>query len=417
MDFDDLNYGNMDFGVNQDNDHSKFYVPAASDCMRCGLCLSSCPTYSLFQTEAETPRQRIRSINKILNENQAITSEELEHLNNCLQCRACEPVCPSKMAYGLLFDETQRQLSRPPSLLAKLALWLIEQKRFRSYLMPLISLYLKSRIQKPLQESRLLKIIGLEAAEALVCKPTLQKLKAKYPSKTEKVIGKVGLFTGCIAEHFDRATLNAAIELLTAIGFEVIVPSEQGCCGAIHQHNGQSVEQLISNNIKTFYNIKLDAIIYTATGCGAMLNEYQNSDTQAVENFKQRLFDINDFLLTHWPEELKLKPVNLKVAVHEPCSQRNLLKNQQAVYQLLEKVPEITIIPLEDNNLCCGSGGSYMLTHAENAAVLRAKKIHSINPTNVDKVVSSNFGCALYLNAANIKVEHPIRMLADQLQE
>jgi glycolate oxidase iron-sulfur subunit len=157
MDFDDLNYGNMDFGATQDNFNSKFYIPAASDCMRCGLCLNNCPTYNLFKIDAETPRQRIRTINKILNDKQPITAEEREHLDNCLQCRACETVCPSKMAYGELFDEAQRQLACPLSLLAKIAFWFIEHKRWRTHLMPSLFLYLKSGIQKPLRKSGLLK--------------------------------------------------------------------------------------------------------------------------------------------------------------------------------------------------------------------------------------------------------------------
>ena len=418
MDYDDLNYGNMDFGPSQ-NDYigSKFYLPSASDCMRCGLCLNSCPTYSLFQNEAETPRHRIRIIDKILNNNLSITVEEREHLNNCLQCRACEPVCPSKMAYGELFDETQRQLARPLGLLAKLAFWLVEHKRWRTMLMPLLALYLKSGIQKPLRKSGLLKKLLLAETEILLTKPALQNLKTHYPSKCGETLGRVGLFTGCLAEHFDHETLIATIELLTVIGFEVIVPSEQSCCGAIHQHNGQPAEQFIANNIKVFNSLNLDAIVYTATGCGAMLSEYQCSDTQAVENFKRQLFDINNFLLTHWPERLKLKPVNLNVAVHEPCSQRNVLKNQQAVYQLLGKIPGITIFSLANNHICCGSGGSYMLTHPENAAYLRSNKINAIANSEADKILSCNFGCALYLKTAGEKIEHPVKLLWVQLNE
>ncbi len=415
MDLDDLNFGSMDFGVTQDNFSSKFYIPSASDCMRCGMCLSSCPTYNLFQIEAETPRHRIRSIDKILNDNQPITTEEQERLDNCLQCRACEAICPSRMAYGELFNETQRQLVHSPNLLAKIAFWLIEQKRFRSLLMPLISLYLKSGMQNPLRKSALLKKIGLAEAESLVSKPVVQKLKEMYPSKIKKVRGRVGLFTGCIAEYFDHLTLQATIELLTTIGFEVVIPGQQSCCGAIHQHSGQSGAELITNNIEVFNSLNLDAIIYTATGCGAMLNEYRSSEHQSADIFKQHLFEISDFLLQHWPAELSLKPAELKVAVHEPCSQRNVLKNQQAGYDLLGKIPGITIVPLTDNHLCCGAGGSYMLTHQENAAELRAKKIQAIIVADADKILSSNFGCALYLNKAGIKVVHPIQLLVDQL--
>ena len=415
MEFDDFNYGNLDYGFSQDDFNSKFYIPSASDCMRCGLCISSCPTFSLFQIEAETPRQRIRIIDKILNGKQAITTEEREHLDNCLQCRACEAICPSKMAYGELFDETRRQLTRPLGLLAKIAFWLIEHKQWRTRVLPLLTFYLKSGIQQPLRKSGLLKHLRLAEAEALLINPALDHLKTYYASKTPNVRGRVGLFTGCLAEHFDRDTLLASIELLTVMGFDVFVPAGQRCCGAIHQHNGQFAKQLIGNNIKAFNSLGLDAVVYAATGCGAMLSEYTCSDHQGAEHFKQRLFDINEFLLQHWPEDFSLKPSNLKIAIHEPCSQRNLLKNQQTVYELLGKIPGLNVSPLPENHLCCGAGGSYMLSHPNNADGLRSKKSQAIAAAKIGKIVSSNFGCALYLAQAGIKITHPVQVMAKHL--
>jgi len=226
--------------------------------------------------------------------------------------------------------------------------------------------------------------------------------------------GKVALFTGCIAEHFDRETLLAAIKLLNAIGYEVLVPSQQGCCGAIHLHNGQSAAGLIDNNIAVFNALDVDAVLHTATGCGAMLSEYQNDD-EAGQLFRERLCDINEFLLEHWPDDLQLTTSELKVAVHEPCSQRNVLKNQQAVYALLQKIPGLSIAALADNHICCGAGGSYMLTHPDNAGQLRALKRQIITDSPTDLVVSGNFGCGVYLNADGGWVEHPLQLLVRQL--
>jgi glycolate oxidase iron-sulfur subunit len=315
-----------------------------------------------------------------------------------------------------LFDEAQAQLCNKPIWLAKLAFWLIEKKQWRSRLMPLLVAYLKSGLQKPLRLSGLLKKLRLSDAEALIKTPTLNSLAAFYPSAITKR-GRVALFTGCIAEHFDRETLLAAIKLLNAIGFEVLVPPQQGCCGAIHQHNGQSAEGLIRNNIKTFNALDVDAVLYTASGCRAMLSEYNRNDDDAGELFRRRLADVNDFLLKHWSDDLQLKPSNLQIAVHEPCSQRNVLKNQQAVYALLQKIPGINIEALADNNICCGSGGSYMLTHPENAAQLKKLKQQVIATQAVDMVVSSNFGCALFLADDSIKVDHPLVLISRQLQQ
>ncbi|MCX7094401.1 MAG: (Fe-S)-binding protein [Methylobacter sp.] len=389
------------------------YIPDAGECMRCGICVSHCPTFRLFQIDEESPRRRIRTLGKLLVEDQPIGADERRHLDNCLQCRACETVCPSRMAYGSLFDQAQTRLKTKPVWLAKLAFKLIENKRWLGRLMPLLAVYLKSGLQKPLRRSGLLKKLHLADAEALLGKPVSRALADSYPANTRKR-GRVALFTGCIAEHFDRDALLAAIKLLNAIGYEVLVPPRQGCCGAIHQHNGQSAAALIDNNIAVFNALDVDAVLHTATGCGAMLSEYQNDD-EAGQRFRQRLGDINEFLLKHWPDHLQLTPSTLKVAVHEPCSQRNVLKNQQAVYALLQKIPGLSAVALVDNAICCGAGGSYMLTHPDNAGQLRALKRQVINAASADVVVSGNFGCAVYLNADGGGVEHPLVLMARQL--
>jgi len=411
-----FDYMDMDFSEPKGQTDSGSYLPDAGECMRCGMCVSSCPTFRLFQIDEETPRRRIRTISKILVEKLPINADERLHLDNCLQCCACEMVCPSRMAYGQLFDDAQAQLSNKPIWLAKLAFWLIGKKQWRSRLMLLLAAYLKSGLQKPLRRSGLLKKFRLADCEALIRTPILNPFADFYPSSITKR-GRVALFIGCIAEHFDRETLLAAIKLLNAIGFEVLVPPQQGCCGAIHQHNGQSAEGLINNNIKTFNALDVEAVLYTASGCGAMLSEYGRNDDEAGELFSRRLTDINEFLIKQWPDDLQLKSSNLKVAVHEPCSQRNVLKNQQAVYALLQKIPDISVVPLADNHICCGSGGSYMLTHPENAAQLMKLKQQTITAVHADVVVSSNFGCALFLADDGIKVEHPLLLLSRQLQK
>jgi len=405
----------MDMGFDEPGEPigSGPYIPDAGECMRCGVCVGSCPTFRLFQVDEETPRRRIRTISKLLVEDQLISAEERKHLDNCLQCRACESVCPSRMAYGQLFDQAQAELKVQPNWLAKLAFKLIENKDWLRRLMPLLAAYLKSGLQKPLRFSGLLKKLHLAEAEALLGKPALRPLAVFYPTNATKR-GQVALFTGCIAEHFDRETLQAVIQLLNAIGYEVLVPPQQGCCGAIHQHNGQSAAALIDNNIAVFNALDVDAVIHTATGCGAMLSEYQTDD-EAGQLFRQRLCDINEFLLKHWPDGLQLAASTLKVAVHEPCSQRNVLKNQQAVYALLQKIPELSISALADNHICCGAGGSYMLTHPDNAGQLRDLKRRAISDSEADLVVSGNFGCAVYLNADGGRVEHPLQLLARQL--
>lgn len=409
-----FDFMDMNFNASTPTPSAGPYIPEASDCLRCGLCVNVCPTFKLFQTAEETPRNRIRTISKILLENQIISADEREHLDNCLQCRACETVCPSKMAYGELFDLTQAHIPNTPNWLGKLAFGLIANKRWRQGLMPLLTVYLASGLRKPLRWTGWLKKLHLAEAEALLTKPSWQSLARHYPAAST-TRGQVALFTGCIAEQFDQDTLKATIKLLNAIGYEVVVPPEQGCCGAIHQHNGQSAAALIANNINVFNALNVDAVLHAATGCGAMLSEYQQEDNDAVATFKTRLQDINTFVLAHWPEDLQLQPLPETVAVHEPCSQRNILKNQQAIYDLLAKIPQLHIIALADNAQCCGAGGSYMLTHPENAQRLRELKHQAIAAAQADWLVSSNFGCAVFLQNDGVKLVHPLQLLERQL--
>lgn len=412
FDFMDMDYG----GESTAPGNSGPYIPEASDCMRCGMCVSTCPTYKLFQINEETPRQRIRTISKLLVENQLITETERAHLDNCVQCRVCETVCPSRMAYGSLFDQAQTKLQQASNRIAKLAFWLIANKQWRFAILPFIALYMKSGLQSLARYSKLLNKTGLAQADALLTLPSLTGLNGHYPTKQTRR-GQVALFTGCVAEHFDSLTLKSAINLLNAIGYDVVVPKAQACCGAIHQHNGQSADFLIKQNIDLFNSLAVDAVLFAATGCGAMLSEYRSEDAEAAELFRSKIHDVSAFLAQNWPDNVALRPLHQTIFVHEPCSQRNVLKNQQLTYDLLAKVPGLNVAALPENNSCCGAGGSYMLSHPENANRLRDMKYQAIESVEAAKVVSSNFACLNFLAAGDTKTvyQSALQILAEQL--
>ena len=226
-------------------DQNGSYIPDATDCMRCGLCISVCPTYKLSQIEAESPRSRVRTIDKIFNETSAVSNEELTHLNNCTQCRACETVCPSKMEYGRLFDLAREKImqgkssERRGNILAILGFKLIEHNALLYAVTVFIWLYQKTGLQFLIRKSGLLRAFKLDKAESLMPQVDISELAGRY--RTDKQHrGNVAMFTGCISDHFDRKTLLACIKSLNAIGFDVLVPKKQTCCGAIHQHQGRA---------------------------------------------------------------------------------------------------------------------------------------------------------------------------------
>jgi glycolate oxidase iron-sulfur subunit len=388
----------------------------------------------LFRIEAESPRGRLRTIDKIINETATVSGEELTHLNNCTQCRACETLCPSKMAYGHLFDLAREKpmqagaSERRGNLLTAIGFKLIEHKALLTAVTVLIRLYQKTGLASLLRKTGLLRLCQLDKAEALLPEADLSSLAQRYPTDKQRR-GNVALFTGCISDHFDRKTLLASIKLLNAIGFDVLIPKEQTCCGALHLHQGNRAiaAKMAVQNTGVFNSLDVEAIIYTASACGLMLNEYKQDPADGVgglKGFTQNVSDITEFLNLHWPDNMNLKEYDgsaVKVAVHEPCSQRNVTpafaNRHQHVYALLEKIPEITVIPLPDNQICCGAGGVYMLTHPEIADPLRNAKRAHFEQSQADILVSTNIGCALHLNAGFelTQVIHPVVLLAERL--
>jgi glycolate oxidase iron-sulfur subunit len=351
------------------------------------------------------------------------------------------------MAYGRLFDLAREQRfqaeasDRRGTLLSVMGFKLIEHKALLNAAAVLMRWYQKSGLQLLLRKSGLLRVFTLDKAESLMPEVAISKLAERYPTNKQRR-GNVALFTGCISEHFDRKTLLASIQLLNVIGFDVLVPKGQTCCGAIHQHQGNTAiaGKMAVLNTGVFNSLDVEAIITTASGCGLMLNEYEQANGDESGNtlrFGSPLFDITEFLNLNWPDDISLKECHAdarKIAVHEPCSQRNVpfssrslgtrelgskgVRNRhQHVYALLEKIPEITVIPLPDNQICCGAGGVHMLTHPEIAEPLRDTKLAHFEQSQADLLVSTNIGCALHLNAgpARNKVVHPVVMLAELL--
>ncbi len=408
------------------------YVPDAADCMRCGLCLSHCPTYQLSHDEQEGPRQRVRTLERQVVKQQAVDEKALEHLQSCILCRACESVCPSHMDYAELYEQAEIKISadRHFSFYGRTALKIIEDKRLLKAALPLIKLYQSSGLRALFRKTGLLDLIGLKRVDNISPQATIKKLKPFYPvPSTQKISGQgtVALFTGCVSEHFDRVTLDSAIQVLNKIGYAVLVPEQQVCCGAIHYHNGdrETAKRLMRKNSELFDSLAIDGIVYCATGCGSQLQDYPRLleiDEQTSAGFKDKLFEISDFVDQHWPQSLTLKALEKKLCVHEPCSQRNVLKNQQAVYRLLKRIPALEINELEDNHLCCGAGGSYMLTHPDKADALRDLKCKHIQNSHPDYVATSNIGCALHLASAEpstkpADIVHPIQLIAALLDE
>lgn len=392
----------------------------ADRCVKCGYCLPHCPTYALKADEGESPRGRIALIQGLISG--AVDSQRLhDHLDSCLACRACEAACPSEVQYGKLITsvrETQRGGGNRAGILDSTLLHTLSHAPYSQSTSTLASLYQKS---------------GLASFTSMLGGETVKRLNRLLPKgikatswqeiypATGETRGRVGLFTGCISRITDSPALDATIRILNKLGYEVVVPSQQGCCGAMHLNSGNSgeAEVMAKKNHGAFANLELDAVVGVVSGCLAHLKEYPEESSLPAP-----VTDISA-LLCAMPNigDLRLEPLDKKVAVHTPCSMKNVLKQQSAPFELLKLIPEIELIELPENGLCCGAAGLYVIANPEEADTLRENKIEGLKESRADILVTSNTGCSLHLTAgiatAEIQVEvmHPVELLARQLAD
>ncbi|MDH5487583.1 MAG: (Fe-S)-binding protein [Gammaproteobacteria bacterium] len=405
----------------------------ATKCVACGLCLPHCPTYNLLQDEAESPRGRLSLMLALAREDLPLNAKLESHLARCLDCRACEKVCPSYVDFGLALDsaraviESRRaEAGLPVCKSTSLIEWLVEQPARMRRLTKLLRLYQQSGLQWLLRISRMLRLLRLDHLDADIPRLTPLKDLAEFHPAMDKSKGKVVLFTGCQAEMADQPALASSIRLLNRLGYEVHIPVKQNCCGALHLHAGhrEKAIELMRRNIDAFSGGN-EAILSVASGCTATLGEYNKyiNDNKSASGFSARIKDINQFLEgATWPEGISFHSLPRRIVVHNPCSLTHVLRQEDKPYSLLAKIPGAEILSLPENNLCCGAAGAYHLTQTSIAKRLRDPKIMHLKRLIPDILVTSNPGCATFLGAglreAGLATEvlHPVTLLARQLK-
>lgn len=407
----------------------------ANRCVSCGLCLPHCPTYRLTLSEADSPRGRIAMISGAASQRIPMNARFTLHIDRCLTCRACEVVCPNHVAYGRLIDEARVMMTIPPSGSTKRG---VPRKRswFRSLLervfvdkperfdvvRPLMYFFQRIGLQERLQQ---LSIVKGTRLELLLSKLPLIHFpfhgwQEIYPA-IGRERGEVALFLGCVARLIDIETNISTISVLNNLGYTVHVPNSQTCCGALYQHSGRIAEatDLIQRNKKAFADLSIKAIISTASGCGAHLTEF--CSLYQTDNFPAPIVDISKFLVEQDWSEVKITALPKKVAVHDPCSMRNVLRASSYPYRLLAHIPGIELVELAGNNFCCGAAGTYFLDQPEIAEPLLSDKMMALERTEANYLATSNIGCLLHFTSGlrgqgkKLEVLHPVTLLARQI--
>ena len=355
----------------------------AQQCVRCGLCLPHCPTYTIAQNEAESPRGRISLMAAMAETPDLISIEHYESLDNCLSCRRCETVCPADVSYERLLLATRATHAPKSTIKMRAMLWLLSHK---PWLNALLSLYriCFAFIPKPWR---------------FINKPPSKQIIATTSSKN-------ALFTGCIADTYEQTVRSALIKMLHTIGESAEIPTQQVCCGQAARHAGDSstAAKLAANNRNVFEGY--ERLLVLASGCSSALH-----DTAGIP-----VVDACGYLNT-FAEKLHFQSAKgLTIALHTPCN-ASFENSQLAVLSLLKCIPALQVIALTDSG-CCGAAGLHQFNQSDRAKQLRTPILETAHNSEASIILSQNIGCRLHFaNTTSIPVQHPIEFMAQFLHD
>jgi glycolate oxidase iron-sulfur subunit len=411
-------------------------------CIHCGICLNACPTYRLWNLEADSPRGRIHQMIHVspsalpgnVHDELPLTDSFVDHIDKCLDCRACETACPSGVEYGKLVEHARARIERdyPRPWLARV----VRNFVFRDLLTKphlvadaarVFRLYQRSGLQAIARSIGILKLLGLAERERLL--PRIDDnfffghLGETYPAVGPRR-ARVAFFAGCIANVTFSDLNQATIRVLTANGCEVVVPKGQLCCGALAAHAGyrEPARELAKQNLAVFLREDFDAIVTNAAGCGSTLKEYDRlfSSTEAEHAlalaFSKKVRDVTEFLAA-LGLTAKLAPLKQRVTYQDSCHLLHGQKIREAPRQLLRAIPNLDLLELPNSEICCGSAGIYNITQTETSMQLLAEKMRHAQSTGAPTIVTANPGCLLQLRAGaqihrtNQQVLHVVELL------
>jgi glycolate oxidase iron-sulfur subunit len=399
-----------------------------ADCVHCGFCLPTCPTYALWGEEMDSPRGRIYLMKLGLEggAGAAMSDEFAGHFDKCLGCMACLTACPSGVQYDKLIEATRAQVERnfPRPLSDRIFRGLLfalfpHPRRLRAASLPLW-LYQRSGLQWLARRSGMINLLParMRSMEALAPRVTWDAFRAKMPevipAQGERR-GRVGLLLGCVQRVFFRHVNDATARVLSAEGFDVVSPGAQGCCGALMVHAGREDEAkaLARRTIDAFEAADVDTVVINAAGCGSTMKEYGHllRDDPAYADraaaFARKCRDISE-VLSDSPPRAPRHALPLRVAYHDACHLQHAQRIKLQPRQVLATIPALEVVEVPEAAICCGSAGIYNLVEPQAAGELGERKARDVASTAPDAVVSSNPGCLLQIRAAMERLGNPV---------
>lgn len=379
-------------------------------CVSCGLCLPHCPTYRVTGDEALSPRGRIDAMRAVELHGAPIDAEFVDAMSTCVQCRGCEPACPSGVPYGELIERTRTELTER----GRTTSW---WQRRGFDVLPKHALLLRGSTALAL-----LQRIGLVPKRFVAGRLPVRRGPAVEATATPDS-AEAWIHTGCVMDAWMRSTHRSVAALLDAMQFTYAVPgSGGGCCGALHAHAGlhEGAIDLAERTMASMPGIA--PILVDSAGCGAAMKEYGRLlGTPEAEAFSARVFDANEFIAAHADRLPPMRPIHGPLIVQDPCHLRHVQGAHGSVRELLAPLTEL--VELDDAGLCCGAGGAYAAVEPELAGDIRVRKVatieRAVERSGASTVISANPGCSMHLEgelrSRGITVRHPIDVLAAAL--
>jgi glycolate oxidase iron-sulfur subunit len=368
-------------------------IALADRCVQCGLCLPACPTYGHDRIEAESARGRIALARGWALQALEPTDAGDAHLDHCLACRSCEAVCPAGVQYGALLREARRRQRerRGAGIVQRLIERLAAQP---ALLRALLAAY---RLAWPL----------LPSALRPLPRPPARGMHAQRTGASGRGRPAIALFTGCVAPAYEASTHAALARLFDACGIELRVPSAQTCCGTLHAHAGDAAaaRRLAERNAAAF--VGATQVVTIASGCHEAVCAALASHVPVADALE---------VLGAAAAKLRFRRCEERIALHLPCTQRNVVRSGDSLRRLLDRIPGLDVVTLDAGFGCCGAAGTSMFTDPARAASFRAPPIAQLDASRATRLLSANIGCRLHLaNGTAMTVQHPIDFLAEQL--